>query len=166
MFFSRREPVLLVAAPLDIIRLSDIIGLCKAEVSPMAELFGTVVLAIAALFCLVTSWSSAVAPGQFAERLGLAVASAGGSNEIRAQYAGFFLAVAVLCAAALGGAVPRQAGFIVLAVVFGGLIAGRLVSLALDRGVAGYGPTILALYAIDSLGFALAVAALLLDRLA
>jgi uncharacterized membrane-anchored protein YitT (DUF2179 family) len=126
--------------------------------------FGTSVLAIAVLFCLVTSWSSATAPGKFAQRLGLAIATAGGSNKIRAQYAGFFLAVAVLCAASLAGAVPRQAAFILLAVVFGGLIAGRLVSLALDGGIAGYGTTILALYAIDSAGFALAVAAMAVDR--
>jgi hypothetical protein len=44
------------------------------------------------------------------------------------------------------------------------LIAGRLVSLALNGGVAGYSSTILALYAIDAIGFALAIAAMAADR--
>jgi hypothetical protein len=48
--------------------------------------------------------------------------------------------------------------------VFGGLFAGRLVSLALNGGVADYGATILALYAIDAIGLALAIAALVLDH--
>ncbi len=48
--------------------------------------------------------------------------------------------------------------------VFGGLFAGRLVSLALNGGVAGYGPTILALYAFDAIGFALAIVSLALDN--
>lgn len=130
----------------------------------MANPFATLVLAIAVLFCLLTAWQSGLAPRAFAERLGLAVANSGGENEVRAQYAGFFLAVGAVCAAALAGLMPRQAALIVLAVVFGGLIAGRLVSLALNGGVAGYGATIRALYAIDAVGFALALAALIIEK--
>jgi hypothetical protein len=126
--------------------------------------FGTAVLAIATAFCLLTTWRSGTAPGSFAQQLGLTIANAGGYNEIRAQYAGFFLAAAALCAASLCGAVPRPSAFIVLAVIFGGLITGRLVSLALNGGITGYGPTILALYVIDSVGFVLAVTALALER--
>jgi Domain of unknown function (DUF4345) len=129
----------------------------------VANPFGTLVLVIAGLFCLLTTWSSGAAPARFARRLGLAIADAGGYNEIRAQYAGFFLAVAGVCAASLAGAVPRQAAFIMLAVVFGGLIAGRLAGLALNGGLAGYSPTIRMLYAIDSIGFAAAIATLVLE---
>ena len=53
-------------------------------------MFGTIVLVIATLFFLYTAWSSGIAPVEFAERFGLTVANAGGYNEIRAQYAGFF----------------------------------------------------------------------------
>lgn len=130
----------------------------------MANPFGTLVLTIAALFCLLTAWQSAIAPRAFAARLGLAVANPGGDNEVRAQYTGFFLAVAAVCAGSLAGLVPRQGALTVLAVVFGGLIAGRLASLVLNGGLAGYGPTIRALYAIDAVGFALAVAALVADK--
>ena len=90
--------------------------------------------------------------------------NAGGYNEIRAQYAGFFLAAALLCAFSLAGLVPRQAAFIVLIVIFGGLLAGRVVSLTLDGGIAAYGSTIVALYAIDAIGLALGIAALVLHE--
>jgi hypothetical protein len=126
--------------------------------------FVTFVLVIVTLFYLFTSWSSGVAPVKFAERLGLSVANAGGFNEIRAQYSGFFLAAAVVCIASLAGMVARQPALIVVAVVFGGLIGGRLVSLGLNRGIAGYGPTILLLYAIDATGFALAITAMVLEK--
>jgi hypothetical protein len=129
----------------------------------MPPIFGTAVLAINALFCLFTAWSSAIAPESFAAKLGLGIVNAGGLNEVRAQYSGFFLAVAVVCIASLCGLLSRQTSFVVMSTVFGGLLAGRLVSLALNVGVAGYGPTILALYAIDTIGLALAVTSSILD---
>jgi hypothetical protein len=130
----------------------------------MPPVFGTAVLVINILFFLLTTWSSATAPESFAAKLGLGIVNAGGINEVRAQYSGFFLAAAVVCTASLFGLLSRQTSFVVLGAVFGGLFAGRLVSLALDGGVAGYGPTILALYAIDAIGLALAVAACVLDN--
>jgi len=130
----------------------------------MPPVFGTAVLMINILFFLLTTWSSATAPESFAAKLGLGVVNAGGINEVRAQYSGFFLAAALVCTASLFGLLSRQTSFVVLGAVFGGLLAGRLVSLALDGGVAGYGPTILALYAIDAIGLALAVAAYVLDN--
>jgi hypothetical protein len=132
----------------------------------IAQRFGIGVLVVATLFCLFTTWASATAPSVFAERLGLVVANAGGTNEIRAQYAGFFFAAALVCAAALGGLLPRQAAFVLLAAVFGGLFTGRLFSLGLNGGFAGYTPTIIALYAIDGVGLALALTALGVDRTA
>jgi hypothetical protein len=129
----------------------------------MPPIFGSTVLTINVLFCLFTTWSSAAAPETFAAKLGLGVINAGGVNEVRAQYSGFFLAVAVVCTASLLGLLSRQVSFVVMGAVYGGLLAGRLVSLALNAGVAGYGPTILALYVIDAIGLALAVASLIFD---
>src|SRR5258708_228425 len=130
----------------------------------MHHRFGTFVLLVTTLFFLFTALSSGFAPEKFAERLGLVIATAGGFNEIRAQYGGFFLAATAVCAASLFGVVSRQTAFILMLVVFGGLIGGRLVSLALNEGFAGFGPTILALYAIDAIGFTLAITAFALDR--
>ena len=91
----------------------------------MRQAYGSFVLVIITMFFLFTAWSSGTAPAKFAERLGLTVANAGGQNEIRAQYAGFFLAAAVVCAASLAGAVSRLTAFSVPVVIFGGLIGGR-----------------------------------------
>ena len=130
----------------------------------MPPVFGTAVLVINILFFLLTTWSSATAPESFAAKLGLGIVNAGGINEVRAQYSGFFLAAALVCTASLFDLLSRQTSFVVLGAVFGGLFAGRLVSIALDGGVTGYGPTILALCAIDAIGLALAVAACVLDN--
>ncbi len=126
--------------------------------------FGTAVLIAAAAFCLITTFAAAIAPAAFAKRLGLIIANPGGSNEVRAQYAGFFFAVAIACLAGLAGILPRSACFVVLLVVFGGLFAGRVASLGLDRGIMGYTQTILALHAIDAVGCTLAIVALLVDH--
>ena len=130
----------------------------------MANLFGTVVLSITALFFLSTTWSSFSNPKQFGERLGLTIPGADGLNEIRAQYGGFFLAAAVCGAIALVGLIPRTTAYIVNGTVFGGLITGRLVSLFLDGGIKKYGPLIKMLFVIDALGFILAMTAFMLER--
>src|SRR5262249_24931292 len=130
----------------------------------MPPIFGTAVLVINVLFCLLTVWTSAIAPESFAAKLVLGIVNAGGVNEVRAQYSGFFLAVAAVSAASLCGWLSRQTSFVVMCAVYGGLLPGRLVSLALNMGVAGYSPTIVALYAIDAVGLALATASLVLDR--
>jgi hypothetical protein len=80
----------------------------------MRHAFGTFVLVIVSVFFLFTTWSSGTAPGRFAEQLGLAIANAGGSNEIRAQYAGFFLAAATVCMASLTGRDSRHTLFLPL----------------------------------------------------
>ena len=57
---------------------------------------------------LGTAWLAATQPGNSAARLGLATSNAGGINEVRAQYAGFFLAVSLVCIATLFGGLSRQ----------------------------------------------------------
>src|SRR3981081_2338600 len=118
----------------------------------MPPVFGTAVLMFNVLFFLLTTWSSATAPESFAAKLGLGVVNAGGINEVRAQYSGFFLAAALVCTASLFGLLSRQTSFAVLGAVFGGLLAGRLVSLALDGGVAGDGAPILPAFSLTPLG--------------
>jgi hypothetical protein len=132
----------------------------------MRTTFGTVFLIASALFTTLTSWTSFTAPGGFAKQIGYVLVGLDGPNEIRAQYGGFFLAVTIASILALAGVVPRQAGFLVNAVVFGGLIGGRLVSLAVDSGIHGYSPFVRSLFVIDATGFILSMASLYLDKLA
>ena len=128
----------------------------------MVQIFEAIVLGTLGTFCLFTTWSSATRPARFAEQLGLAAMNSGGVNEIRSQYAGFFGAVALCCGGGLVGAIPRPAVFLLLAVVFGGLIVGRLISLVVNHGFDGFGPTIRALYLIDAIGFTTALLALVI----
>jgi hypothetical protein len=130
----------------------------------MRDKIGLSVLVVGALFCLLTAWLSATSPVVFAERLGLKVLNAGGINEIRAQYAGFFFAVAVACTAALLGFLSREFAYLILITVFGGLLAGRIVSVIMNWGIEGYGPTIVSLYVIDTVGLTLAVTAYIVSK--
>ena len=129
----------------------------------MANLFSLGVLGLSGLFCLFTSVFSGLQPQAFARQLGLQLTNAGGFNEIRAQYAGVFLATAALCGVAILGLAPRSFALVVLMVTFGGLLAGRLVSLAINGGFAGFPPAIIQLYAIDGTGLVLAGAALFMN---
>ena len=131
----------------------------------MRMIFGTVVLLTASLFFAWTSYISFRFPRQFGERLGFTIGGLDGLNEIRAQYGGFFLGAALVNALALMGVLSRQTSFAVNAVVFGGLITGRVVSLALDGGMNGYGGAIRVLFFVDAAGFALSIAASFLERL-
>lgn len=130
----------------------------------MRSLLGTVFLSASGLFTLLTSWTSFRYPAGFAKRLGLMVQGADGLNEIRAQYGGFFLAVAAVDALVLLKILDRKIGYVVNAAVFGGLIFGRLTSLAVDRGFQNYNGSISVLFFIDAFGLLLSVASLLLDR--
>ena len=130
----------------------------------MRFMASNIYLVLTALFFAYTAWTSAVAPERFANQLGLSIINAGGINEVRSQYAGFFLAGAILCIMGVAGIVPRSATYTVLAVTFGGLIGGRLISLLINAGMTGYGPSIRALYVIDGAGFAAAAYLLMAMR--
>ena len=124
----------------------------------------TATLSLSGLFFVFTTWTSATAPAVFAKQLVLALADAGGTNEIRSQYAGFFLAAAIACALAIFGLIPDREALVVLTVIFGGLFVGRLFSIIGNGGFSGYGPTIRALCVIDAVGTLLTVGALVVGR--
>jgi hypothetical protein len=129
----------------------------------MTHPFSTIYLAVTALFFMGSGAYALAQPLRFADALDLAPARGGGSNEVRAQYGGFFLLLGLVCALAMLGMVDRRFGLGLAAITMGGVIGGRLVGLAVDRGVAGYGTTIRTLFLVDATGCALAVAALLLN---
>lgn len=129
----------------------------------MTHPFSTIYLAVTGLFFVGSGLFALSRPQRFAAGLDLAAARAGGVNEVRAQYGGFFLVLGMTCALAAAGIVGLRFGLGAAAVTFGGVIAGRLVGLAVDRDISGYGPTVRTLLVVDAAGCALAVAALMLD---
>jgi len=132
--------------------------------SPSRSILGTAFLSASGLFSLLTSWASLSHPASFGQRLGFTLGGADGFNEIRAQYGGFFCAVAIIDALVLAGLLRRDAAYVLNAAVFGGLFAGRIASLFLDGGYTKYGGTIGALFFIDGTGFLLSLVSLLLER--
>ena len=130
----------------------------------MASKFGSIILVVAIPFFLLTTVSAGIRPERFAEQLGMRIVNAGGTNEIYAQYAGFFLAAAIVCLVALLGQTPRATAYVMLIAIFGGLLAGRMFSLIANGGVAGFTPTIVSLYAIDAVGLLVGAMAYAFDR--
>jgi hypothetical protein len=122
--------------------------------------FAPTLLAIEAGFALYTSWLSLSRPAAFAGMLGLELPGDSGVNEIRSQYGGFFLAMALVQGAALAGTLPLSTGLVVGAMTFGGLAFGRIWSCLQHHGTSRYTPTIRALVLLDPLGFLLSAAAL------
>ena len=129
----------------------------------MAHPFSTIYLGVTALFFIASGAYALASPLQFAAALDLSTLRNGGVNEVRAQYGGFFVLLGAACALALFGVVGRRFGLGAAAITFGGVIAGRLIGVLLDRSMRGYGSTIRTLFVIDAIGCALAVAALALE---
>jgi hypothetical protein len=123
--------------------------------------FTTSVLALFSAFSLLTAYSAFRAPKLFGQRIGFEISTADGLNEVRAQYGGFYLLIAIVGALAIFGKLPVTAALLLTTVVFGGLITGRFVSLALDGGWQSYGRGMIrALFLIDFFGAALSTLAL------
>jgi hypothetical protein len=133
----------------------------KLGIDLMPHPLSTIYLAVTALFFLGSGAYAFSRPQQFAAALDLTAIRAGGVNEVRAQYGGFFLVLGTACGLALFGVVKPEFGLGAAALTFGGVIAGRLLGLVFDRGMAGYGPTIRRLFLIDAAGCVLAVTALM-----
>lgn len=121
-------------------------------------------LAAASLFFLLIGAFATLKPRAFAASLDLEPQRRGGCNEVRAQYGGLFVAIGATGGLALFGILDRPFALGVVGLVFGGVAAGRLLGVALDHGVDGYGATVKALVLIDTAGCSLAIAALLTER--
>ncbi|MBL4789522.1 MAG: DUF4345 family protein [Kordiimonadaceae bacterium] len=120
----------------------------------------TILLTVFGVFFVYTGAYSMVAPERFARMLSLETLKRSGEIEIRAQYGGFFLAAGLSQFLALAGYMELATALIISLVIFGGLIAGRLIALMLPGTDARISSSIRALYAIDAIGTVGAGAAL------
>jgi hypothetical protein len=118
------------------------------------------VLIGAGLLALLIGLRGLIAPAALGAGLGLRGDGANALNEIRAQYGGFFLSVAIVSGLGVFRVVSPQAALVLLAATFGGILFGRVVSLFFDGGFGALAPTIRALYVVDALGFVAALWAL------
>lgn len=110
------------------------------------------ILTITGLFFLYTGVMSLLRPKNFANVLGLDPLGRSGEIEIRAQYGGFFTAAAIPQLLAVMGSLPYASAFLINLVIFGGLIAGRLLALFFKSENNTIIPMIKALFLIDAVG--------------
>jgi hypothetical protein len=115
------------------------------------------VLAVAGLISLAIALRALLAPQALATGLGLDILDLSGMNEVRAQYGGFYLAVAITCLLGAFGFMSRPAALVVLATTFGGILLGRVISAVIDGGIGNYSQIIQTLYLVDLVGFLAAV---------
>jgi hypothetical protein len=130
----------------------------------MRKAIPIIVLSTFGLLALAISLRGLFAPASLGASLGYMLVGTDGLNEVRAQYGGFFLAIATLCGLAVLRSRWREPALVLLAVTFGGILFGRITSIAIDGGVSAYGPVIHALVLIDLIGMLAAGAALALSR--
>jgi hypothetical protein len=115
------------------------------------------VLAVAGLISLAIALRALLAPQALATGLGLDILDLSGMNEVRAQYGGFYLAVAITCLLGAFGFMSRPAALVVLATTFSGILLGRVISAVIDCGIGNYSQIIQTLYLVDLVGVIAAV---------
>ena len=118
------------------------------------------VLTFAGLLALAIGVRAMLAPEALGAAIGYGLPGPDALNEVRAQYGGFFLAIALVCGLALFGVAPKSAALTLLIATFGGIFFGRIVAAGIDGGIGAYGPTIKALFVVDLVGAAAATWAL------
>ena len=123
-------------------------------------MFQQISLAIFFLFFLYTGLHGLAKPRTLARLLSLTPDGESGVVEIRAQYGGFFFAVALSQVAPLALGKGYQQALIISLVVFGGLIFGRVASVLIGARWSEISGAIRMLFTVDALGFLLAALAL------
>lgn len=91
-------------------------------------------LGIVGSFFFVMGTLALAAPARFARALGLDVLNRDGSNEVRGIYGGYGVAMAGCCAIAFVNPALRAGIVSAVAAALFGMVAGRIWSIAVDRG--------------------------------
>lgn len=119
-----------------------------------------VVLALCGIAMLYIGWTGLSAPAALMDPLGIPLQGAAAHSEIRAAYGGMHVGIGLFLIATALRAPLRTVGLWANLCIMGGLVTGRLTSLAVDGAPGGFA---LGLLAAEGLA-ALASAALLIAR--
>ncbi len=128
----------------------------------MSPLIINIILVSFGVFFAYTAIVSFRTPVPFARGLGLEPNGRSGAIEIRAQYGGFFAAAGLAQFAVFAELLSAQTALFVGLVIFGGLIAGRVLALLAGGRGEKLLPIISALYWIDGIGCLAAIVGLFL----
>lgn len=105
-------------------------------------------LYLAAACFAVMGLTALAAPVRFAEPLGLELTPRRGTNEVRAVYGGFGLAIAALLVAVVDAPDLRPGACAAVAIALYGMAAGRFVSAIVERGM----PPLMAFFVLFEIG--------------
>lgn len=95
-------------------------------------MFQRLVLAAGFLVSLFIAVVCLAAPETALADFGITVNDPNGRNEMRGQYGGFFVAMALVMALSFFDKLPRRFGVGVLLTLVGGVLLGRLITLVLE----------------------------------
>lgn len=115
------------------------------------------VLALCGVAMLYVGWTGLTAPSGLMDPLGIPLSGPAARNEIRAAYGGMHVGIGLFLLATALRADLRRIGLWATLCVMGGLVAGRLVSIAIDGSPGAFA---LGLMAVE--GIAAAASAVLL----
>lgn len=120
-------------------------------------------LALGILVSAFISYRAFLAPQEVLAGIGLSPDGLDGRNEIRAMYGGFYLVLMGVLAASLFGTLPARFGLGLLLITVGGVLLGRLISMAMEGpgALESYSATIWAYLASDIVIAGIALWALL-----
>ncbi|MEO1137075.1 MAG: DUF4345 family protein [Pseudomonadota bacterium] len=129
-------------------------------------MFRKFVLLLGVVVAGYVSYLGLVAPEAALGDYGVIAMGPDGRNEIRAQYGGFYFAVAVVLILSAAGRLPERFGLGLLLVSVGGVLLGRLASLVIEGPAifAQYSDGLKLFYAVDIVLVLLAVMALMQKR--
>ncbi len=96
------------------------------------DAFRRIVLVLGALGAGYVSYRAMTSPGDLLDSFDVLALTADGRSAIRGQYGGFYLVVALTLLASLVRILTVRTGLFLLLVTVGGVLTGRLSSLALE----------------------------------
>ncbi len=128
--------------------------------------FRQFVLLVSAALAGYISYNALNSPGDVLAEFDILALTADARNEIRAQYGGFFLVVALTLLASLFNLLKARTGLFIILITAGGVLTGRLLSLYFE-GIEvwdSYSQTVQAFFLIDGLLVLFALIGLLGSR--
>lgn len=125
-------------------------------------MFAKIVLILGAVMSAYIGVNALGSPGTVLTDFGVVVPGADGRNEIRGQYGGFFIVLAIVMALSVIGKLPERFGLGVFLMTVGGVLLGRIASLILEGPsiFSSYSTNIQALHAVDTILVILTILAL------
>lgn len=118
------------------------------------SLFQRAVMGVTALIALAIGLRALTDPAGFLNGMQMAAVGPAGLNETRGQYGAFFIALVLYAGLGAAGIVRTTSVLAMLLVLYAGVLAGRVIHLALVGfdAIGSYPPIMQAIHVVDLVG--------------